>query len=53
MDINNLKEKIKNGYAIKREEAIEVYNSDYESLTAAADELREYFVAMTLMFVLL
>ena len=43
MDINNLKEKIKNGYAIKREEAIEVYNSDYESLTAAADELREYF----------
>lgn len=43
MDINNLKEKIKNGYAIKREEAIEVYNGDYESLTAAADELREYF----------
>lgn len=43
MDINNLKEKIKNGYVIKREEAIEVYNSDYESLTAAADELREYF----------
>ncbi|KXA28524.1 biotin synthase [Peptoniphilus harei] len=43
MDINNLKEKIKNGYVIKREEAIEVYNGDYESLTAAADELREYF----------
>ncbi|MDU5184387.1 MAG: biotin synthase BioB [Peptoniphilus harei] len=43
MDINNLKEKIKNGYAIKREEAIEVYNGDYEILTAAADELREYF----------
>ncbi|MDK7377833.1 biotin synthase BioB [Peptoniphilus harei] len=43
MDINNLKEKIKNGYVIKREEAIEVYNGDYEILTAAADELREYF----------
>ena len=43
MDINNLKEKIKDGYVITREEAIEVYKSDYESLTAAADELREYF----------
>lgn len=43
MDINNLKEKIKNGYVITREEAIEVYNSDYDELTKAADELREYF----------
>lgn len=43
MDINNLKEKIKNGYLITREEAIEVYNSDYDELTKAADELREYF----------
>ena len=42
MDINNLKEKIKNGYVITREEAIEVYNSDYDELTKAADELREY-----------
>lgn len=43
MDINKLKEKIKNGYVITREEAIEVYNSDYDELTKAADELREYF----------
>lgn len=43
MDINKLKEKIKNGYLITREEAIEVYNSDYDELTKAADELREYF----------
>lgn len=43
MDINNLKEKIKDGYVITREEAIEVYKSDYESLTVAADELRKYF----------
>lgn len=43
MDINKLKEKIKNGYVITREEAIEVYNSDYDELTKAADELREHF----------
>ena len=43
MDINKLKEKIKNSYVITREEAIEVYNSDYDELTKAADELREYF----------
>lgn len=43
MDIFELKEKIKKGYEIKREEAIEVYKSDYKNLTEAADELREYF----------
>ncbi|MCI5643918.1 MAG: biotin synthase BioB [Peptoniphilus sp.] len=43
MDIIELKEKVKNGYVITRDEAIEVYNSDYNKLTEAADELREYF----------
>jgi len=43
MDILELKEKIKKGYKITREEAIEVYNSDYKTLTEAADELRQYF----------
>ncbi|NMW85525.1 biotin synthase BioB [Peptoniphilus sp. AGMB00490] len=43
MDIIELKEKVKKGYAITRDEAIEVYNSDYVKLTEAADEIREYF----------
>ena len=43
MDIIELKEKVKNGYIVTRDEAIEIYNSDYEVLTKAADELREYF----------
>ncbi|MDD7352864.1 MAG: biotin synthase BioB [Peptoniphilaceae bacterium] len=43
MDIIELKEKVKNGYIITRDEAIEVYNNDYNKLTEAADELREYF----------
>lgn len=43
MDIIELKEKVKNGYTVTREEAQEIYYSDYETLTKAADELREYF----------
>ncbi|OLR64725.1 biotin synthase BioB [Peptoniphilus porci] len=43
MDIIELKEKVKKGYVITRDEAIEVYNSDYVKLTEAADEIREYF----------
>lgn len=43
MDIFELKEKVKNGYEVTREEAIEIYKSDYEKLTSAANELREYF----------
>lgn len=43
MDIFNLKEKVKNGYKINREEAIELYKSDYKELTQSADEIREYF----------
>ena len=43
MDINEIKEKVKNGYEITRDEAIEIYKSDYEELTESADELREYF----------
>ncbi|MDU2115971.1 MAG: biotin synthase BioB [Peptoniphilus lacydonensis] len=43
MDIFELKEEVKNGYEVTREEAIEIYKSDYEKLTSAANELREYF----------
>lgn len=43
MDINEIKEKVKNGYEITRDEAIEIYKSDYEELTEAADELRKHF----------
>ena len=43
MDIFELKEKVKNGYEVTREEAIEIYKSDYEKLTSVANELREYF----------
>lgn len=43
MDIFELKEKVKNRYEVTREEAIEIYKSDYEKLTSAANELREYF----------
>lgn len=53
MDIIELKEKVKKGHKVTRDEAIELYKGDYETLTKAADELREYFVAMTLMSVLL
>ncbi len=43
MDIIELKEKVKNGHNVTRDEAIELYKGDYETLTKAADELREYF----------
>ena len=43
MDIIEIKEKVKDGYEITRDEAIEIYKSDYEELTKAADELRKYF----------
>lgn len=43
MDIFSLQTKVKNGYKITRDEAIELYNENYEDLTKAADELREYF----------
>ena len=43
MDIIQLKEKVKNGHNVTRDEAIELYKGDYETLTKAADELREYF----------
>lgn len=43
MDILELKNKVLEGYKINREEAIELYNSDYETLTKSADEIREHF----------
>lgn len=43
MDILELKNKVLDGYKINREEAVELYNSDYETLTKAADEIREHF----------
>jgi biotin synthase len=43
MDIFKLKEKVKNGYEITRDEAIELYKSNFDELTKAANEIREYF----------
>lgn len=43
MDIFKLKEKVKDGYKITREEAIELYKEDYKELTKAADEIRDHF----------
>ncbi|MGO3751911.1 MAG: biotin synthase BioB [Peptoniphilaceae bacterium] len=44
MNINNLKEKVINGYDIEFNEAMDLYNSDLESLTEAANDIRKYFM---------
>lgn len=38
-----LKEKVLNGYKINKEEALKLYDEDYEVLTASANEIREHF----------
>ena len=43
MNINELKEKILNGYLMSKEEGYELVNADLEELRKAADEIREHF----------
>lgn len=44
MTIEYLKDKVLNGYKITKEEALELYNSDYNNLIQASREIREYFL---------
>lgn len=43
-EIIKLKEKVIDGYKINFDEALELYNSDYDTLTKAANEIREHFM---------
>lgn len=44
MNLIELKEKIKKGYNITQEEAVELYNCDIKELSETANEIREYFM---------
>ena len=41
LDINELKDKVLNGYKLNKEEAMELYSSDLELLKVLANEIRE------------
>lgn len=41
LDINELKQKVIDGYKITKEEAMKLYSADYEELLAASKEIRE------------
>ena len=43
MKVEELKNKVLNGEQISRQEAIDLYNEDYEELRSAAEEIRKYF----------
>ncbi|MDO5301064.1 MAG: biotin synthase BioB [Tissierellia bacterium] len=41
--VQQMKEKVLSGGSVTREEALELFHSDFEELTAAAHEIREHF----------
>lgn len=51
--VNDLKEKILNGYKINKQEALDLVKAPLDELSTAANEIRKHFAVMILIFALL
>lgn len=51
--VNDLKEKILNGYKINKQEALDLVKAPLDELSTAANEIRNIFAVMILIFALL